>query len=169
MADIVITEFMDDAVVAELARDHDVLFDKGLVDRPDDLVREASRCRGLIVRNRTQVTAKLLDQCPDLKVVGRLGVGLENIDLAACKARGIEVCPARGANAVSVAEYVVATMLMLMRGLHRTTAPVIAGEWPRNAFMGREVAGATFGLVGFGDIAPCGGAGLGPGHGNRRP
>ena len=153
MAEIVITEFMDDEVVAELARDRDVFFDKGLVDRPDDLVREASLCRGLIVRNRTQVTAELLDQCPDLKVVGRLGVGLENIDMAACAARGIRVCPARGANAVSVAEYVVATMLMLMRGVHLTTGPVIAGTWPRNAFMGREAAGATFGLVGFGDIA----------------
>ena len=153
MAEIVITEFMNDAVVADLARDRDVFYDKGLVDRPDDLVREASLCRGLIVRNRTQVTAELLDQCPDLKVVGRLGVGLENIDMAACAARGIEVCPARGANAVSVAEYVIATMLMLMRGVHRTTAPVIAGTWPRNAFMGREAAGATFGLVGFGDIA----------------
>ncbi|MDH5557853.1 MAG: hydroxyacid dehydrogenase [Alphaproteobacteria bacterium] len=153
MADIVITEFMNDEVVAELARDRDVFFDKTLVDRPEDLVREASQCRGLIVRNRTQVTAELLDQCPKLKVIGRLGVGLENIDLAACKARGIEVCPARGANAVSVAEYVIGTMLMLMRGLHRTTAPVIAGTWPRNEFMGREAAGATFGLVGFGDIA----------------
>ena len=153
MAEIVITEFMDDDVVADLAKDRDVLFDKGLVDRPDDLVREASLCRGLIVRNRTQVTAELLDQCPDLKAVGRLGVGLENIDMAACAVRNVAVCPARGANAVSVAEYVVATMLMLMRGVHRTTAPVIAGTWPRNAFMGREAAGAVFGLVGFGDIA----------------
>lgn len=153
MAEIVITEFMDGAVVAELASDRDVFYDKGLVDRPDDLVREAAQCRGLIVRNRTQVTAELLDNCPDLKVVGRLGVGLENIDMAACKARGVEVCPARGANAVSVAEYVIGAMLTLMRGLHRTTGPVIAGTWPRNAFMGREAAGATFGLVGFGDIA----------------
>ncbi len=153
MAEIVITEFMNDAVVAELARDRDIFYDKGLVDRPADLAREASRCRGLIVRNRTRVTAELLDRCPDLKVVGRLGVGLENIDLGACAARGIQVCPARGANAVSVAEYVIATMLMLMRGLHRTTAPVIAGTWPRNQFMGREAAGAVFGLVGFGDIA----------------
>ena len=152
MAEIVIAEFIDDAVVADLARDRDVFYDRGLVDRLDDLVREASKCRGLIVRNRTRVTADLLDQCPDLKVVGRLGVGLENIDMAACAARGVAVCPARGANAVSVAEYVVAVMLMLMRGMHRITGPVIAGEWPRNAFMGREAAGAVFGLVGFGDI-----------------
>lgn len=153
MAEIVITEFMDDAVVADLAKDRAVFYDKGLVDRPEDLVREASQATGLIVRNRTRVTAELLDQCPELKVVGRLGVGLENIDMAACAARGVKVCPARGANAVSVAEYVIGTMLTLMRGLHRTTGPVVAGTWPRNAFMGREAAGATFGLVGFGDIA----------------
>lgn len=153
MADIVITEFMDDTVAAELVKNRDVLYDKNLVDRPEDLLREASQCRGLIVRNRTQVTAELLDRCPNVKVVGRLGVGLENIDLAACKARGVEVCPARGANAVSVSEYVIGMMLMLLRGLHLTTAPVIAGSWPRNAFIGREAAGSVFGLVGFGDIA----------------
>jgi (S)-sulfolactate dehydrogenase len=153
MAEIVITEFMDDDVAAEMAASRDVLYEKDLVDRPDDLVREASNCRALIVRNRTRVDAALLDRCPKLKVVGRLGVGLENIDLAACKARGIEVRPARGANAVSVAEYVVATMLTLMRGLQRMTEPVIAGSWPRNAFLGREAAGGIFGLVGFGDIA----------------
>lgn len=153
MAEIVITEFMDDEVAAGLARTCDVLYDATLVDRPDDLAREASRCRALIVRNRTRVTAELLDRCPDLKVIGRLGVGLENIDLEACAARGVEVCPARGANAVSVAEYVVATMLMLFRGAYTATGRVISGEWPRNALIGREAAGATMGLVGFGDIA----------------
>ncbi|MBE9552480.1 MAG: hydroxyacid dehydrogenase [Proteobacteria bacterium] len=153
MADIVITEFMDDAVAAALAGDHDVLYEKDLVDRPEDLAREASRARALIVRNRTRVDAALLDQCPKLKVIGRLGVGLERIDLAACAARGVEVCPARGANAVSVAEYVIATMLLLLRGAYRATDRVIAGEWPRNALIGREAAGATLGLIGFGDIA----------------
>ncbi len=153
MADIVITEFMDDAIVAELAATHDVRYQKDLADRPDDLVREAASARALIVRNRTQVTADLLDACPKLKVIGRLGVGLENIDLAACAARGIAVCPARGANAVSVAEYVVAVMLMMLRGFHRVTDRVIAGEWPRGDLMGREAAGLTMGLVGFGDIA----------------
>ncbi len=153
MADIVITEFMDDAVAAELAATHDVLYRKDLVDRPDDLVREAAQARALIVRNRTRVDAALLDKCPKLKVIGRLGVGLERIDLDACASRGVEVCPARGANAVSVAEYVIATMLMLLRGAYRSTHRVVAGEWPRNDLIGREAAGATMGLVGFGDIA----------------
>lgn len=153
MADIVITEFMNDEVAAELAATHDVLYDPTLVDRPDDLAREAARARALIVRNRTRVTAELLDGCPGLKVVGRLGVGLERIDLKACAARGVAVCPARGANAVSVAEHVIATMLMLFRGAYTATDRVLAGEWPRNVLIGREAAGATMGLVGFGDIA----------------
>jgi len=153
VADIVITEFMDDAVAADLAATHDVLYQKDLVDRPDDLVREASQARALIVRNRTRVDAALLDACPKLKVVGRLGVGLERIDLAACADRGVAVCPARGANAVSVAEYVIATMLVLLRGAYGASARVIAGEWPRNDLIGREAAGATLGLIGFGDIA----------------
>ena len=153
MADIVITEFMDDAVAAGLAATHDVLYEKDLVDRPEDLARAAAQARALIVRNRTRVDAALLDACPKLKVVGRLGVGLERIDLAACAARGVEVCPARGANAVSVAEYVIATMLMLLRGAYGATGRAIAGEWPRNDLIGREAAGATLGLIGFGDIA----------------
>jgi (S)-sulfolactate dehydrogenase len=153
VADIVITEFMDDAVAAELAGDHDVLYEKDLVDRPEDLVREAGQARALIVRNRTRVDAALLDQCPKLKVIGRLGVGLERIDLDACGARGVEVCPARGANAISVAEYVIATMLLMLRGAYGATDRVVAGEWPRNALIGREAAGATLGLIGFGDIS----------------
>lgn len=153
MADIVITEFMDDDVAADLAATHDVLYEKDLVDRPDDLIREAAQARALIVRNRTRVDAALLDRCPKLKVIGRLGVGLERIDLAACAVRGVEVCPARGANAVSVAEYVIATMLMLLRGAYDASGRVIAGEWPRNDLIGREAAGATMGLIGFGDIA----------------
>lgn len=153
MADIVITEFMDDAVAAEWAGTQDVLYEKDLVDRPEDLAREAAQARALVVRNRTRVDAALLDQCPKLKVIGRLGVGLERIDLDACAERGVEVCPARGANAVSVAEYVIATMLMLLRGAYRATDRVIGGEWPRNDLIGREAAGATLGLVGFGDIA----------------
>jgi len=153
MADIVITEFMDDAVAAELAASHDVLYEKDLVDRPDDLVREASQARALIVRNRTRVDEALLDHCPKLKVVGRLGVGLERIDLKACAARGVEVCPARGSNVIPVAEHVIVTMLMLLRGAYRATGRVIAGEWPRNELIGRDAAGTIMGLVGFGDIA----------------
>jgi (S)-sulfolactate dehydrogenase len=86
-------------------------------------------------------------------VVGRLGVGLDNIDVAACEARGLPVVPASGANALSVAEYVVTAGLMLLRGAYRSTDEVAAGRWPRNALSGgREISGKTLGLVGFGSI-----------------
>lgn len=153
MADIVISEFMDDAAVGDLAGDYDVLYDAGLVDRPADLAAALSDARALIVRNRTQVNAALLTAAPRLAVVGRLGVGLDNIDLAACEARGVAVCPATGANAVAVAEYVIATMLVLVRGAYGANGRLVAGEWPRNELIGREAAGRTLGLVGFGGIA----------------
>ena len=108
---------------------------------------------GLIVRNRTQVDAPLLDVGPRLRVVGRLGVGLDNIDLDACSARSIAVRPAVGANADSVAEYVIAAALALVRGVFMSTGAVVAGEWPRVALTGLEIQGRTMGLIGFGDIA----------------
>jgi len=153
MPDIVITEFMDEAAVADLAADFNLLYDPDLVDRPDALVAVAKTCRGLIVRNRTQVRGALLAACKNLAVVGRLGVGLDNIDVEACKARGIAVLPATGANDLAVAEYVIAGMLMLLRGAYQASAAVAAGEWPRGRLIGREIAGARLGLVGFGSIA----------------
>ncbi len=153
MPDIVIPEFMDEAAIGEGLKDFDVLYAPDLVDRPDDLAAALRDARGLIVRNRTQVRGALLDAAPALKVIGRLGVGLDNIDVKACEARGIAVYPARGANDVSVAEYVIASAMMLLRGAYFATPEVIAGSWPRNQLMGRELAGKRLGLVGYGSIA----------------
>jgi (S)-sulfolactate dehydrogenase len=88
-----------------------------------------------------------------VRVIGRLGVGLDNIDVGACEARGIRVIPASGANAESVAEYVIAMALVLLRGAYLATAEVASGSWPRTALSGgREASGKTLGLVGFGSI-----------------
>ncbi|SEP34059.1 (S)-sulfolactate dehydrogenase [Methylobacterium sp. UNC300MFChir4.1] len=153
MPKVVISEFMDEAAIAAELAGLDVQYDPGLVDRPGDLAAAVARADALIVRNRTQVRGPLLDAARDLKVVGRLGVGLDNIDVPACRARGIAVYPATGANDGAVAEYVVATALLLLRGAYGATARVAAGTWPRNALMGREIAGKRLGLVGFGSIA----------------
>ena len=150
---IVISEFMDEAAVASLARQFDVRYDAKLVDRRDDLLAGLVNADALIVRNRTQVNAALLSRAPKLRVVGRLGVGLDNIDVAGCEARGIDVIPATGANALAVAEYVVCTVMMLLRGAYQSSAEVAAGKWPRSALgEGRETAGKTLGVVGFGGI-----------------
>lgn len=153
MPDVVVSEFMDEAALARHLSDRTVLYDPGLVDRPEDLARALAEARALIVRNRTQVRGALLDAAPRLVCVGRLGVGLDNIDLAACAARGIRVFPATGANDIGVAEYVIATAMLLLRGAYGASAEVASGAWPRNRLMGREIFGKTMGLVGFGAIA----------------
>ncbi|MEP9368434.1 hydroxyacid dehydrogenase [Xanthobacter sp. VNH20] len=153
MPEILVTEFMDSAALDALRADHDVHYDPALVDKAGDLERMSRGVRALIVRNRTQVRAGLLAHAPDLQVVGRLGVGLDNIDVEACRARGIEVYPATGANDVAVAEYVVCGALMLLRRAYHASAEVAAGVWPRTRLMGREVSGKRLGLIGFGAIA----------------
>ncbi|GLS47026.1 hydroxyacid dehydrogenase [Methylobacterium brachythecii] len=153
MPDIVVAEFMDEAAIRDGLAGFDVLYDPTLVDKPDALRAALTEARGLIVRNRTQVRAPLLEAAPNLKVVGRLGVGLDNIDMDACQARGIAVFPATGANDGAVAEYVIGTAMLLLRGAYGATGRVAAGEWPRNALMGREISGKRLGLVGFGAIA----------------
>lgn len=150
---IVISEFMDDAAVDRLRADFEVRYEPLLVDEPRQLQTAVASADALIVRNRTQVNAALLALAPNLRVVGRLGVGLDNIDTTACDERAIKVIAATGANAVSVAEYVVCTAMLLLRGVYASSAAVAAGDWPRTKLsQGREVREKTLGLVGFGAI-----------------
>ena len=150
---ILIPEFMDERAVAQLRAAHDVLYDPKLVDDAPRLKAEAATADCIVVRNRTQVRGELLAALTRCKVVGRLGVGLDNIDVPGCNGRGMQVIPATGANALSVAEYVVGTALVLLRGAYQSTATVTAGQWPRTALSnGREASGKTLGLIGFGSI-----------------
>ncbi len=153
MADIVISEFMDEVAVATLSGRFQTHYDPGLVDRPGDLAETVATAKALIVRNRTPVHGALLDAAPELQCVGRLGVGLDNIDLAECRARAIAVYPAVGANNVPVAEYVVTAVLILLRHAWFASADVAAGAWPRQDVVGSEAAGKVLGLIGFGATA----------------
>ena len=144
---------MDERAVDALRSRFAVVYDEALVDRPGELRAALRDADALIVRNRTRVDAGLLAAAPRLKVVGRLGVGLDNIDTAACASRGIDVIPATGANAQAVAEYVIGAAMLLMRTAYRSTEAVADGAWPRTTLSdGREVAGKALGLVGFGGI-----------------
>ena len=95
----------------------------------------------------------MLGTAPRLEVVGRLGVGLDNIDVQGCKARGVEVYPATGANDDAVAEYVACAALSLLRKAFLGGAEVAAGKWPRAAMFGHEITGRRAGMVGFGGTA----------------
>ncbi|TMI08122.1 MAG: 3-phosphoglycerate dehydrogenase, partial [Betaproteobacteria bacterium] len=150
---VLIAEFMDEAAVASLQRRFATTYDAELVARREDLLRVVADADALIVRNKTRVDGELVVAAGKLRIVGRLGVGLDNIDIPACEARGIEVIPATGANALAVAEYVIGTAMILLRGAYASTPAVAAGEWPRGSLAnGRELAGKTLGIVGFGSI-----------------
>ena len=154
MTDIIITEFLEPGAVDILKQSFKVHWDPELWNKRDELERLVRDLPGLIVRNRTPVDKALLDLAPRLKVVGRLGVGLDNIDVKACEARSIEVCSARGANATSVAEYAIAmAMILLRRRAYLDTHRLVAGEWPREELgRGLELAGKRLGIIGLGSI-----------------
>ena len=147
---IVISEFMAEPAVAALSKEFETAYRPDLARKRAELFELAGRARALIVRNGTQVDRALLESARRLECVGRLGVGLDNIDLDACSERGIAVYPATGANDRSVAEYVVLSAMALLRGAHFAGADVRAGKWPREGCTGREIEGKRIGLVGFG-------------------
>jgi (S)-sulfolactate dehydrogenase len=154
MNDIVITEFLEPDAIEVLKKDFRVHWDRELWAKRADLEKLVRTVPALIVRNRTPVDKGLLELAPKLKVVGRLGVGLDNIDVAECERRGIEVCSARGANATSVSEYAIAmAMILLRRRAYLDTHRLVAGEWPREELgRGVELAGKRLGIIGLGSI-----------------
>jgi (S)-sulfolactate dehydrogenase len=150
---IVIAEFMDEVAVATLRARFDTRYEPTLVDRRAELLPLLAGASALIVRNRTQVDAALLEAAPGLRVIGRLGVGLDNIDVPACTARGITVIPATGANAGAVAEYVLGTAMALLRLAYTRSTETAAGDFaPARQGRTRPFAGKTLGLIGFGGI-----------------
>jgi (S)-sulfolactate dehydrogenase len=153
MSSIFISEFITSQALETLRSKHDVIYAPESYKKRDELISALQHSDALIVRNLTQVNQELLNGAPKLKVVGRLGVGLENIELPACAARNIKVIPATGANAESVAEYVIGTALALTRGFLPATAQTLNGSWPRAHFSSfHEFTGKTLGIVGFGSI-----------------
>lgn len=153
MSSILISEFITSQALETLRRHYEVIYAPELYkDRPA-LIAALQNIEALIVRNLTQVNEEVLAGAAKLKVVGRLGVGLENIELSACAKRNIKVIPATGANAESVAEYVVGAAVALTRGFIPATTATFNGEWPRPRFSGyHEFLGKTIGIVGFGSI-----------------
>ena len=150
---ILITEFMDEDAINLLKKKYDVHYDISLAEDSNSLVKLINKMKALIVRNKTLVTRELIENAPNLTCVGRLGVGLDNIDLNACEEQNITVYPALGANSHSVAEYVICASMLLLRKAYFKKNEMIAGNWPRQESSGSEVYGKTLGLIGFGDIA----------------
>jgi len=153
MRRVVVSEYLPEKFLTRIGANFEVVYDPDLyADRPR-LLHEAGEAEAIIIRNRTRIDAEFLQSANAMRVVGRLGVGLDNIDLAACSTAGVTVIPAVGGNAVSVTEYVIAAMLALRRGVFGMTESMLAGQWPRQGHaFGNELMGSTLGVVGLGSI-----------------
>ncbi len=118
----------------------------------DKLARELADAEALIVRSATRVSAKLLEGAPKLRVVGRAGVGVDNIDIEAATRRGVLVMNTPGGNAASVAEHMFALLLALARSVPQLNAALHAGRWEKSGSAGTELRGKTLGLIGLGRV-----------------
>lgn len=119
---------------------------------PDDLAARIGEYDGLAIRSSTKVTAKTLANSGNLKVIGRAGIGVDNVDLAAASAKGIAVMNTPFGNAITTAEHAVSMMLALARQIPQANASTHAGKWEKSRFMGVELMGKTLGLIGCGNI-----------------
>jgi len=116
------------------------------------LAAEIADADALIVRSATKVTPELLEKAPKLRVVGRAGVGVDNVNLEAATGRGVLVMNTPGGNSVSVAEHTLALMLALARAIPQSNTSIHAGKWEKSSASGMELRGKTLGLIGFGRI-----------------
>ena len=153
MTKILITEFIDSQSLQNINKKFDVIYKKDAWQNKDFLEREIQKFDGIIVRNKTSLDKKILINASNLKFIGRLGVGLDNIDTEYCKKNNIIVQPATGMNSDSVAEYVVNSSLTLLKKTHIIKEQTLQGKWPRTSIVTKELKGKTLGLIGFGDIS----------------
>lgn len=119
----------------------------------EDLLKIVGDYEGVIVRSRTKITEEVIAAAPKLKVVGRMGVGVDNIDLKAAEKHGVTVVNAPVATTISVAELTLGLMLSLIREIPKANAGMKSGEWLKKELVGTELYQKTLGIIGFGNIA----------------
>lgn len=147
---VLVAEKIADSGVELLKRDFDV--DVALELSPEELAERIGDYDGLIVRSATKVTAELLERAERLKVVGRAGTGVDNVDLDAATKRGVLVVNAPESNSVAAAEHTLALALALCRNVPQAHSALVGGEWARSRYKGVELYGKTLGVIGFGRI-----------------
>jgi len=152
MIKILITEFINQNSLDKLNKKFDLKYDEELYKNKLELENIIHNYAGLIVRNKTLVNIDVLKNAKELKFIGRLGVGLDNIDTEYCKNKNIHVQPATGMNADSVAEYVVSSSMSLIKKIPIFHSGTINGDWPRTIIKSKEINQKFLGLIGFGTI-----------------
>jgi D-3-phosphoglycerate dehydrogenase / 2-oxoglutarate reductase len=121
-------------------------------ETPEELKARIGEYHGLAIRSSTKVTKEILDAATNLKVIGRAGIGVDNVDIPYASGRGVVVMNTPFGNSITTAEHAIAMMMALARQIPPANTRTQAGEWPKKDFMGVEVTGKTFGLIGAGNI-----------------
>ncbi|CAN5753890.1 phosphoglycerate dehydrogenase [soil metagenome] len=153
MPKVLISDALSDAAVQIFRqRGVEVDFEPGLGRDPDRLAAVIGGYDGLAVRSATRVTAALIERAGRLRVVGRAGIGVDNVDVAAASARGVVVMNTPVGNSITTAEHAIALMFALARQIPAADASTRAGRWEKARFMGVEITGKTLGLIGCGNI-----------------
>jgi D-3-phosphoglycerate dehydrogenase len=147
---VLVAEKIADTGVDMLRERFDV--DLGTDWSRDDLLERIGSYHGILIRSATKLDAEVIERADNLRVVGRAGVGVDNVDVAAASKRGIIVANAPEANTVAAAEHTLALMLALARNIPQAHASLTSGKWERSKFGGTEVEGKTLGVLGFGRI-----------------
>ncbi|WP_344708229.1 phosphoglycerate dehydrogenase [Sphingomonas humi] len=148
---VLISDKMDPRAAA-IFRERGIQVDEITGKTPEELAAIIGDYDGLAIRSSTKATAKLLDQATNLKVIGRAGIGVDNVDIPAATARGIVVMNTPFGNSITTAEHAIALMFALARQLPEADASTQAGKWEKNRFMGVELTAKTLGLIGAGNI-----------------
>ncbi len=148
---ILIADEVSDSGLQPL-RNAGFLIEKRTKLSPDQLIAALQGCEGLVVRSETKVTAGVMAEAPDLRVVGRAGVGVDNIDVPAATARGIVVMNAPDGNTITTAEHTMALLIALARRVPQANSSLRSGKWERKNFVGVELHEKTLGIIGLGRI-----------------
>jgi len=149
---ILVSDTLSEAGLSILrsANDVEVVYKPGLKEA--ELAATIPGFHALVIRSGSKVTAKVIEAATDLKVIGRAGIGVDNVDVPAASHRGIVVMNTPTGNAVTTAEHAIALLFAIARKIPQATASMRAGKWEKNKFQGRELAGKTLGLIGLGNI-----------------
>jgi len=153
MPKVLISDKLSDAAV-QIFRDNgvEVDFQPDLGKDPAKLAEVIGDYDGLAIRSATKATAELLEKATNLKVIGRAGIGVDNVDIAAASAKGIVVMNTPFGNSITTAEHAIAMMFAVARQIPAADVSTQAGKWEKSKFMGSEITGKTLGLIGAGNI-----------------
>ena len=150
---VLISDALSPAAIAIFkARGVEVDFQPNVGKHEDKLAEIIGNYDGLAIRSATKVTAKILEKAAKLRVIGRAGIGVDNVDIPAATAKGVIVMNTPFGNSITTAEHAIALMLALARQISNAYASTQAGKWEKNRFMGVEITGKVLGVIGCGNI-----------------